>query len=456
MRPTPILIFVCLLNLTAPVVVRAQSESQAIARRRTPVVEVFQKAKDAVVNIATTQIIEVRDDPFGFDGFFDFPMFPGRPHTRKFKATSIGSGFVLHPAGYIVTNAHVVSRTTQQKVIFADQTEYDAKIVAIDHERDLAVLKIQPRHPLKPLKLGTSSDLMIGETAIAIGNPLGYQHTGTAGVVSALNRDLQVPGERGGKQAVFKGLIQTDASINPGNSGGPLLNVLGELIGINTAIRADAQNIGFAIPVDRLREILPQMLDVERRYHIIIGLKVADDGGCRVREVAPGSPAAQAGIEVGDVITGIADETVHSDIDYHIAMIGRHAGDRLTVRLVRGGQAREVVLEPAKRPRPDGGRLLVERFGIFAAPVTAEDSRRFGIRNLRGLIVTDVERGGPADRAGVRPGEAIVQIGRRQPASLDEVGELLDDVHRGEGVVIVTIRRVPFGLERRQVVISAR
>src|SRR5690606_783552 len=149
---------------------------------------------------------------------------------------SVGSGFVLHAAGYIVTNAHVVARTAERHVIFADGSEYDAQVVAIDEPHDLAILKIDPAdRDLKPTPLGTSDDLMVGETVIAIGNPFGYQHTVTAGVVSALGRTLPVT-----EQHSLKGLIQTDASINPGNSGGPLLNVLGQLVGINTAIRADA------------------------------------------------------------------------------------------------------------------------------------------------------------------------------------------------------------------------
>ena len=245
------------------------------AQRRTPVVEVFDGAKDAVVNISSTQIVKTRS-PFGIDQFFnDIFDLPTRP--RQFKRTSVGSGFVLHQAGYIVTNAHVVARTAEQKVIFADQREYDAQVVATDHEHDLAVLKIDPPQPLVPLRLGSSDDLMVGETAIAIGNPLGYQHTVTAGVISALDRTLELRGDLS-----FEGLIQTDASINPGNSGGPLLNVLGELIGINTAIRGDAQNIGFAIPVDQLRDILPDLLDVERRYRIYTGLKIPGQTPCGI------------------------------------------------------------------------------------------------------------------------------------------------------------------------------
>jgi S1-C subfamily serine protease len=217
-------------------------------RRRTPVVEVFEASRDAVVNISSTEVVEVRD-PFDrfFDGVFDRRH---RTRPRQYRNTSVGSGFVIHSDGYIVTNAHVVARSTDRTVTFADGREFDAQVLASDRDHDVAILKIEASEALKPLAMGQSTDLMIGETVIAIGNPLGYQHTVTAGVVSAVDRDLMFS-----KDHMMRGLIQTDASINPGNSGGPLLNVLGELIGVNTAVRGDAQNIGFAIPVNQVRRL---------------------------------------------------------------------------------------------------------------------------------------------------------------------------------------------------------
>ncbi|MDP7348694.1 MAG: trypsin-like peptidase domain-containing protein, partial [Phycisphaeraceae bacterium] len=220
-----------------------EAESRPVdlaVNRRTPVVRVFEQSRNAVVNISTTQIVQLRD-PLGFDLFEQFFHMPRR---RTFRRQSVGSGFVLHEAGYIVTNAHVVARTAERKVLFADERAFDAQVVALDHEHDLAVLKIDADGPLATLPLGTSHDLMVGETVIAIGNPLGLSDTVTAGVISAVDRELEF-----GDGKSFKGLIQTDASINPGNSGGPLLNILGDLIGVNTAMRGDAQNIGFAIPV---------------------------------------------------------------------------------------------------------------------------------------------------------------------------------------------------------------
>ncbi len=212
------------------------SAARKKALRRTPVVEAVEQVRDSVVNISSTQI--VRTSPFG--EFFNLP-----PDAEQFfgssqqKVQSAGSGFVLHASGYIVTNAHVVGGTKQPKVTFADSQTYDARVLAVDEEHDLAILKVSAEKPFKAAVLGTSSELMIGETAIAIGNPFGFQHTVTAGVVSAVDRVLRFPDQRspqGSKE--YKGLIQTDAAINPGNSGGPLLNILGEVIGINTASAA--------------------------------------------------------------------------------------------------------------------------------------------------------------------------------------------------------------------------
>lgn len=418
-------------------------------RRRTPVVEVFEGAKDAVVNISSTQIVKVRS-PFGIDEFFnDIFDLPTRP--RQFKRTSVGSGFVLHQAGYIVTNAHVVARTAEQKVIFADQREYDAQVVAIDHEHDLAVLKIEPPQPLMPLNLGRSDDLMVGETAIAIGNPLGYQHTVTAGVISALDRTLELRGDLS-----FEGLIQTDASINPGNSGGPLLNVLGELIGVNTAIRGDAQNIGFAIPVDQLRDVLPDLLDVERRYRVYTGLKVPGQTPCRVNEVHAGSPAEQARVGVGDVITHVDGQPVASGIDFHIALLGKRPGDQIRLTLAGQGSARQAVFELAPRSKPDGAALLRRLFGIQAERLSPKMARAMGIGGLTGLMVTRIEPGSPAHQSQFQRGDVIVHVGRHQATSLEDVGELLELVKSGQKVRVTVLRVSGRTIYRMTVNIAAR
>jgi serine protease Do len=396
------------------------------ALRRTPIVTVFESCKDAVVNISATKTVQV-SGPFA--ELFDLPR-------RQFTATSLGSGFVIHASGYIVTNAHVVAQSTQWHVIFADKHELAARIVALDQEDDLAVLKVDAPTALATLKLGHSDDLMGGETVIAIGNPLGYQNTCTAGIVSALDRSITPqPG------LTFHGLIQTDASINPGNSGGALLNVLGELIGINTAIRGDAQNIGFAIPVDHLRDLLPQMLDVERRNRIVTGLKLGHGGPARIESVAAGSPAAAAGLNVGDQIAAVNGQVVDSDIDFWIAMLGCNGGDKVALRVERGGQARDVTMMVVAAAKPDGAKLLKQMLGIEAQVLEPRMAGAMGMEGVTGLLVDKVETGGPARAVGVRRGDVVVGLGGHEVGNMDELGEVLERAHSGQRMAI-TYQRV--------------
>jgi serine protease Do len=402
------------------------------ALRRTPVVSVFENCRDAVVNISTTQVVERRSRR-GFDSMFD-ELFDYPNDSRRYELTSVGSGFVIHQDGYVVTNAHVVARTVERKVIFPDGTQYDAELVAIDIEKDLAVLKINAPRKLKTLKLGRSDDLMIGETAIAIGNPLGYEHTLTSGVVSALNRSLEIRG-----QVMYEGLIQTDASINPGNSGGPLLNVLGELIGVNTAIRGDAQNIGFSIGVDQLRKALPQLLDIERRYGIEVGMDVAVDDVARVIRVEKGSPAEEAGVALHDRLVAVDGLALNSGVDFCIDLIGRQGGDVVKLNLLRGERPVETTLKIRQRPRPDGLALASKRFGVTTRPLTAEESRKLGLR-AGGLLLGEVNSGGPADEAGLFRGDILISIDRSEVRSLDDLGKMLEDIPASKTIDIVVLR----------------
>jgi serine protease Do len=416
----------------------ADDRSASQERRRTPVVNVFEAARDAVVSISSTEIVNVHGrSPFDslFEDFFDMP----RRSTRR-QRLNVGSGFVIHPDGYIVTNAHVVARTTEQKVTFGSGNEVDAQIVALDERRDLAVLKIDTNGSHPTLPLGRSDDLMIGETVIAIGNPLGLQHTVTAGVVSAVNRDLEIS-----NQIAFEGLIQTDASINPGNSGGPLLNVEGELIGVNCAIRGDAQNIGFAIPVDQLREVLPSLLDVERRYRIDTGLTVDHLAAPRVTEVRAGSPAELAGIRIGDVLREVDGEPVREGIDFDIALINRQADDALPLLLERDGRTVRARLRLLERPAPDGRELARARLGIDVVPLPEDIARQLDLERSGGVLIERVEFGGPAHDAGVHRYDILLAMGRYYVASVEELGNVLESLESGD-VVNARILRV----ERRR------
>ena len=396
-----------------------------IRARRTPVVDVFEATRDAVVNISSTQVVHVRPNAGGPESWL-FELFE-RP--RHLETTSLGSGFVIHPHGYIVTNAHVVARTVQRKVGFADGRSFDARIVAIDTAKDLAVLRIDAPSPLPTLRLGSSDDLMVGETVIAIGNPFGFNHTVTSGVISATGRNIHV--ERG---VAFHDLIQTDASINPGNSGGPLLNILGELIGINSAIRGDAENIGFAIPVGQLIEQLPELLNVERLRRVRLGLYVGGHGVPHVNDVSPDSPADQAGVRVGDVITAIDGNPVRRDIDFYFALLEKKIDEPISLELLRDGNALQVNLAIREIPKPDGAKLAHSLFGLTLHELNDREWRRFGLRSGNGLLVVGVQPRSPARKIGIQPGDIISSLGRYYLSSLDQAGTLLETIRRGDEI----------------------
>ena len=400
--------------------------------RRSPVVEVFERSRDAVVNISTTRIIRMRSlgltSPF--DDIFDFDFL--RPRDRKVQ--SIGSGVVIHPSGYIVTNAHVVSQAADVHVTFADGHTELARIIAADADHDLAVLKIDPPRPLPCLPLGRSDDIMVGETVVAIGNPFGFQHTVTAGIVSALDRELAF-----GNDLIYRGLIQTDASINPGNSGGPLLNVNAELIGINTAIRGDAQNIGFAIPANRLWELLPGMLDIERRQRVRFGLRV-EGARAEVTAVRPDSPAAAAGLKPRDRVVRVDGQPVRDSIDYYVRLLEKTPGQEIQLAVQRQDKVVQATVPLQEIPIPDGAALAQRLLGVQLRPVPERTRSLFDLPPDVGLLVEDLDPGGPADQAGVRPGDLILRLDRGTTASLEDVGLALEGVRPGQRVVVEGLR----------------
>jgi len=400
--------------------------------RRSPVVEVFERCRSAVVNISTTRIQRVRTLRPGWlwDDIFDF----GRPFVQEHEITSVGSGVVIHENGYVITNAHVVAQASDVHVIFADERTAEARVVSSDPEHDLAVLKIDSSRPLPYIALGRSADIMVGETVVAIGNPLGLQHTVTAGIVSALDREL-----RFSRDLKYSGLIQTDAAINPGNSGGPLLNVNAELIGINTAIRGDAQNVGFAIPVDRLWDLLPVMLDIERSQRVRFGLEV-EGPDARVRAVHGDSPAAQSGLRPGDRITGFQGDPVRDAIDYYVHLLEQRPGQTIRVSYRRDDEKRDAELTLQPIPPPDGRGLAQRLLGAKLDEFDALTRRKYDLPRDVGVFVDEVEPNSPADRAHILPGDVILQLNRASVWTLEQVGLALEDVRPGEQVYIHGLR----------------
>jgi Do/DeqQ family serine protease len=387
--------------------------------RRTPVVEVVERLSPAVVNIST-DIYESRPanpffgmhrDPL-FDEFFN--RFFGPQREMRQHRRSLGSGVLVDRRGHILTNHHVILRASEIHVTLVSGEEYDGALVGSDPGSDLAVVKIDLEEEIEPAGLGTSSDLMIGESVIAIGNPFGLSHTVTTGVISALNRSIQA-----GEQ-VFKDFIQTDASINPGNSGGPLLNIRGEVIGVNTAIYSEAQGIGFAIPVDRVRRIMDDLIAFGEVQAAWFGLEVQaldeklaayleyeGTAGVLVTEIYPGSPSAKAGLKVQDILVQ-ADGTELTSPDVFGEIVRRMTvNDEIEFRVFRKGRFHRKRVTSVALPEAMAENFCQRSLGIRVGELTNRAMIRSGIQ---GVEITDVTRGSQADQVGLQPGDVLLKI----------------------------------------------
>jgi serine protease Do len=407
----------------------ADPAADSHALRRTPVVAVFEQYKDAVVFVTGPMHSGDKSQP---TEFFN-------PATKGPQEGGVGTGFLIHPSGYIVANAHAVEKLIFPVVVLADGTRCPAELVALLHNFDLALLKIDAPRPLKAVRLADSGDLMIGETVIVIANPHGLLYTCTTGVLSAVGRNVRLADVPG---VTLQNLIQSDAAINPGSSGGPWFNAVGEVMGLTTVMRKDSENIAFAIPVAALRRFLPEMLDVERRYGLVTGLEVAADGPCRANAVAPGSPAAKAGIRAGDVITRLGDRPIPTSADFHMSLIGRKPGETLPLQFARDGKSQEASLVLASRSKPDGAALLKKKLGLEAAPLEPSKAKTMGLRVARGVVVTAVESSFYEKlEHRPQPGDVLARIGWIRPRDLDHVGLLLEKARSKEPLSLVFLRR---------------
>ncbi|MCX5649277.1 MAG: trypsin-like peptidase domain-containing protein, partial [Planctomycetota bacterium] len=416
----------------------AAPPTDALADRRTPVVRAVERAAPGVVNISTTQVVVQQFSPLlGMDLPDVFKReFGDLFRPQRYVKNSLGSGVIISPRGYIVTNAHVVQQADQIIVTLADESQKKAELVSADPAADLAVIKIDSDKPLAAIPMGTSSDLMIGETVIAVGNPFGYQHTVTTGVVSALGRTIQPS-----PNFQYEGLIQTDAPINPGNSGGPLLNIRGELVGINTAIRAGAQGLGFAIPVDRVREIMIGLLCMRRPGAAWLGLHFrADCPGAVVASVDRGSPAAKAGLTANDRIVSVAGEAVEDAIQLETFILDRKPGDSIRLGVGRGETAHEMEIVLVEAPKPDGARLAKTLFGLDLQALAPDLAATMRLAVDRGLLVAGVEPDSPAAATGLRAGDVIVQVDRYRVADIETLGALLVQVKKGNRILFFVVR----------------
>ena len=435
-RVLPLLaaLFCCLASLPAAAAPAPGSP------RLTPVVRVVQAVAPAVVNITSTHVVEgQRLSPleqffgFGISGLPGFEDFGGAP--RRQKRVSLGSGVIVDGVkGLVLTNAHVIAGGDEIMVHLLDGREFPARVRGADSDFDIAVLELTGARDLPAVRLGDSDDILPGETVVAIGNPFGFNHTVTTGVVSALGRTIR------SKNGAFTDLIQTDAAINPGNSGGPLLNLEGVLIGINTAVDARAEGIGFAIPSNKARRVMTDLLgrgrvaplwlglelqDVDSRVAMALGLREAR--GVLLTRVFAGTPAAGAGLAAGDILESINGSPVRDRRDYADILRNQTAGTPLRLQLRREGAVLQRSLTPAPFSDAAARALMERRWGFEAA------------QNGRQVQVSRVRRDGPA--AFLRQGDVIAAVGGAAVRSLDDLlqafrrermaGQVLLQVARG-------------------------
>ena len=417
--------------MTHALVLALSLVSGDLASRRSPVVQVVDQVSPAVVYVGTVQVVE---RTFRSRSLFD-DLFYGPSEERR-AVEGLGSGVIVDPSGIVITNDHVIRGASEVHVVLADGRQLDAEVIGADADADLAVLRIQGKGPFPTAKLGTSSDLMIGETAIAIGSPLGLKKTVTVGVVSALGRTIRNEGR------TFNDFIQTDASINPGNSGGPLLNIDGEIIGINTAIIASAQNIGFAIPADKVRRIVTELTQYGKVRPAWVGLDVqpltaelkAQLGwdrtyGALVGNVEAGSPAEKAGIQRGDIVMQVGTTQVEDADDFQSRVRGFVARSPIRLQVFRAGGPLETSLVPVEFPPELVDSTVWDRLGVRLKPMQ-------GV----GMVIGTVRPGSVSAQVGLRAGDVIRKINNRTTLTLPEYREAVIQARAARSVLLLVVR----------------
>ena len=428
----------CVLNLLSVMILgfmiaAAPAAAKSDDLRRTPIVEAVEKSGPAVVNISTEQIARVASpfsDPF-FDQFFrDFldPL-----PREQYKQSSLGSGVIIDKRGYVLTNYHVIVRASKITVTLADEREFEGEVIGSDPKSDLAIVKLLTEEPLPVAEMGASADLMIGEPVIAIGNPFGLSHTITSGVISALNRSIRVA-----ENQVFHGLIQTDAPINPGNSGGPLINILGDVIGINSAIYGNAEGIGFAIPIDKAKRIVDDLVQYGQVRAAYVGIAVQgltpavaqhfernSSDGVLIAQVFTGSAAEKAGLKAGDILVKLNGQAVHDQAGYQAALDDYTAGDALTFEIIRDGKPLSVETQAEEFSEEQAVRLVYEDFGLAVEAITTQKAQEYYLPTRQGVIITNVRPKSSAAQVGIEPGDIIRQIEENPTENMTDFRDIL-------------------------------
>jgi serine protease Do len=416
-------------------------------QRETAVVRAVRNISPAVVNISSEYEVHRRTFPFSGSGpetFFDyfFKDFFDPGFDRKYKRTSLGSGVIIDgEKGFILTNAHVIKSTGTISVILNDEREFNAQIIGSDMDSDLAILQIHTQQPLPAVSMGNSEDLMIGETVIAIGNPFGFSHTVTTGVISAINRSIRTD------EAVYHNFIQTDASINPGNSGGPLLNINGELIGINTAIYSKAQGIGFAIPINTAKRIVADLIQYGEVFPIWTGIIVQEldprlaaymelpenTFGILVRDIEKSSPAQNINILPGN-------RAVNSLQSYRSALREFASGDKINIVLFRKGERHHVFLVGSLFPENRAMDLSEELLGIHVEDLSLQNRYRYNIKVAKGVVISKTLENSYLFEIGVRTGDTILKLDEHMIENVEDYKKMIIKYRLKSSVVILLQR----------------
>jgi serine protease Do len=418
--------------------------------------ELAEKLSPTVVNVkvvkveqANVQGLNMQGDPFGdfFGQFFD-----GRERMpRSHRSQGAGSGVIISKDGYMLSNNHVVEDATEVKVTLANEKEYSAKVIGTDPKTDLAVLKIDADHDLPSATLGDSEQLKVGDWVVAIGNPFGLNHTVTSGIVSAKGRVIGA--------GPYDDFIQTDASINPGNSGGPLFNMNGEVVGINTAIIPQGQGIGFAIPIQTAKPLIPQLIsngEITRGYlgvniqeitpELAEAMHLKGAEGALVADVVSGSPAEKSGIERGDIIIAFASRTIKDSHDLPVRVAATPVGEEVPVTVIRDGKETVLTVTVAKLTSDETHFAKSEeaakgKWGLQLHELNPQVEEQLGLQADKGVAVVGVEPGSAADEAGIRQGDVIIEVNRGAVASVDDVKEKINQADDKDHLLLLVQRQ---------------
>jgi serine protease Do len=453
-----ILIFLIGAALAVPAgPIAAQNEVPMVPANFTQLAEM---ARPGVVNIRTERVMKgggrvfrhFFGEPFGgrrnpFEEFFGPTPEPQQEHRQR----SLGSGFIIDKEGFIVTNNHVIEGADQIRVKLSNEQEYQASVVGRDPKTDLALIKIEGARDLQPLSLGDSDILKVGTWVVAIGSPFGLEQTVTQGIVSAKKRVIGA--------GPYDDFIQTDASINPGNSGGPLLDLQGRVVGINTAIVASGQGIGFAIPINMVKSIVSQLKDKGEvtRGWLGVGIQdltpelaeyygVANRRGVLVTQIFEGDPADKAGVRAYDIITALNGQAVATGRELSAAIANTPVGEKTRITLLRGGKEMSLVATVAKRkdePKVAGARPSEnDALGLQVTELNPDRAQQFGLdKDETGVLVVDVESGSRAEKAGVRAGDLIKGINQKKIDNLKDYETSMKSSGKKEPVNMLLARR---------------